>query len=78
MCGFGIDVSVASAEEVKNAMLNQEKMAEPKATENQIKLIEELYSEAEMESLFQWAKINNLKDLTVSQASKIISKRKGK
>ena len=77
MCGFGIDVSVASAEEVKNAMLNQEKMAEPKATENQIKLIEELYSEAEMESLFQWAKIDNLKDLTVSQASKIICKRKG-
>ena len=30
MCGFGIDTSIASAEEVQNAILNQEPKQEPK------------------------------------------------
>jgi hypothetical protein len=85
MCGFGIDVSVASAEEVKNAILNQEgdaspttePKAEPKATQKQIDLLYDLYTDAELEKIYGWAKVNNLKDLTVSQASQLISKRKG-
>ncbi len=81
MCGFGIDASVASAEEVQNAMLNQEPKAEaktePKATEKQIELLDKLYKDEEMPKIFEWAKVNDIHDLTVSQASKLISKRKG-
>lgn len=81
MCGFGIDVSVASAEEVQNAILNQEMAtepkAEPKATQKQIDLLWELYSDTEMEKIYEWAKVDSINDLTISQASKLISKRKG-
>lgn len=77
MCGFGIDVSVASAEEVQNAINNQEPKADPKATANQISMIEDLYTDAEIEDILKWGKVSNLKDLTVAQASKVISKRKG-
>ena len=78
MCGFGIDVSVASYEEVQNAINNQEKKAEPKATEKQISMIEDLYNDAELEEILKWAKVTDLKDLTVEKASALISKRKGK
>ena len=73
MCGFGIDMSVASAEEVQNAILNQN---EPKATDKQISLIEDLYSDAEMETICQKANIKAIEDLTISQASALIAKRK--
>lgn len=51
---------------------------EPKATQKQIDLIEDLFSDKEMETIFSWAKVNSLEDLTVSQASKLISSRRGK
>ena len=79
MCGFGIDVSVASAEEVQNAILNQdaeaEKKAEPKATGKQLEMINKLYKAEEMPKIYEWAKVKALHDLTVSQASTLISKR---
>ena len=78
MCGFGIDVSVASYEEVQNAINNQENKVEPKATEKQISMIEDLYNDAELEEILKWAKVTDLKDLTVEKASALISKRKGK
>jgi hypothetical protein len=78
MCGFGVDGDVASAEEVQNAINNQEPKADPKATANQISMIEDLYTDAEIEDILKWGKVSNLKDLTVAQASKVISKRKGK
>lgn len=74
MCGFGIDVSVASAEEVQNAMLNQNK-PEPKVTEKQLEIIGKLYKSEEMQTIYDWAKVSNLKDLTIAQASKLIEKR---
>lgn len=77
MCGFGIDVSVASAEEVQNAILNQED-TEPKATEKQCSMIASLYTTEEIAKIFEKAKVERLEDLTVSQASNLISKRKGK
>lgn len=82
MCGFGIDVSVASAEEVQNAILNQdakaETKAEPKATQKQIDMLHLLYTDEEVEKIYEWAKVTTLRDLTVSQASNLISKRKDK
>ena len=75
MAGFGIDTSVASYEEVQNAINNQE---EPKATEKQISLIEDLYSDEEIEAILEkiGSKDHNLADLTVQQASNLIAKRK--
>lgn len=90
MCGFGIDVSVASAEEIQNAMLNQEKKSETKAepkpetktetraTKMQIELIKQRYSAEEMPKIFEWAKIEELNELTVAQASVLIAKRSSK
>lgn len=78
MCGFGIDTSVASYEEVQNAINNQGEQAEPKATDKQFDLIMDLFSEAEIEDILKWAKVTSIRELTVSQASKIIAKRKGK
>ena len=75
MCGFGIDVSVASYEEVQNAINNQEK-AEPKATDKQYDMICDLYNDDEIDKICEKANINTLKDLTVSQASALILKRK--
>jgi hypothetical protein len=54
-----------------------EKKEQPKATANQISVIEDLYTDAEIEDILKWGKVSNLKDLTVAQASKVISKRKG-
>lgn len=81
MCGFGIDVSVASAEEVQNAMLNQgkaEPKAEPRATEKQLEMISKLYKPEEMSKIYEWAKTDDIHNLTVSQASALITKRMAK
>lgn len=50
----------------------------PKASAKQVDMLEELYSDEEIESIFKWAKVIRLKDLTVKQASDLISKRMGK
>ena len=55
-----------------------EKKAEPKATDKQFDLIEDLYTDAEIETICKKANITSIKELTVSQASALISKRKGK
>lgn len=77
MAGFGIDTSVASYEEVQNAINNQ---AEPKATDKQIQMIESLYNDDEILAILEkiGSKDHTLEDLTISQASKLIEKRKGK
>lgn len=55
-----------------------ETKAEPKATDKQISLIEDLYTDEEIEKIYKRANVESLKGLTVSQASNLISKRKGK
>ena len=81
MCGFGIDTSVASAEEVQNAIANQEK---PKAniktknkevmiTDQQKAKIKELYSAEEIkEYLVDVVEKKKLSDLTLVEASDFI------
>ena len=88
MCGFGIDTSIASAEEVQNAILNQEekekkveqkveqKVVAAKASEEQIELIYDLYSEEEFEIIYDWAKVTDIRNLTASQANALIKRRK--
>ena len=73
MAGFGIDTSVASAEEVQNAIANQEP---PKATEKQIQLIKELVTD--IPALLEYYHIDKLEDLMLTQASNIIAKKRSK
>lgn len=90
MAGFGIDMSVASAEEVQTAMLNQgEKPAEKpvekpvkkpaaKATEEQVRLIRELFDEGQQAKILSYYKIEKLEDVTMTAASKMIEKARAK
>ena len=55
-----------------------EKKAEPKATTKQIALVEDLYTDEEMERICKKAKITKIEDLTFAQASALIQKRKDK
>ena len=50
-----------------------EKKAEPKATARQVDMIENLYSDEEIETIYKWAKVERLSDLTVTQASALIA-----
>lgn len=53
--------------------------AEPiKASEKQIEMLNKLYTPEEKYATLEWAKVKDLHDLTISQASALISKRKGK
>ena len=75
MCGFGIDVSVASYEEVQNAINNQ---TEPKATAKQVSMLEDLYSDNEMDAMLKKANVKSINDWTITQASKLIERKVGK
>ena len=76
MCGFGIDTSVASYEEVSNAIANQSEEDKPKATPKQIELVNKLVTDTE--AMLNHYGIEKIEDLTLEQASEIISKKKGK
>lgn len=77
MLGIGIDTSVASAEEVQNAMLNQEKQAEKpqeerKASPKQCEIIRKVYGE-NLGKLLEACGVETVEDLTLKKASDIIS-----
>ena len=80
MAGFGIDTSIASAEEVANAIANQDKPA--KKTTKDIKVLPEQVeviangcgSEENIQKLCEQHKVESLSDLTIEQASMIIKK----
>lgn len=84
MCGFGIDVSVASAEEVQNAINNQdeETKAEPKtenkATPKQIEYLLKFYKGDDLKRLLEANNLEKIEDITVRKASELISKLGGK
>lgn len=54
-----------------------EPKAEPKATEKQLEMLNKLYTAEEMPKIYEWAKTDDIHNLTISQASALISKRKG-
>ncbi len=82
MCGFGIDTSVASAEEVQNAINNQGEKAEPsaerKATPKQLEIIGKVYVGENLAKLLEANGITAIEELTMSKASDIIGKLKKK
>lgn len=74
--GIGIDTSIASKEEVENAVANQEKKVSL-ATQKQIDVLDELLDDEEIEKIYDHYKIKDLTELTVQQASALISRKKG-
>lgn len=76
MAGFGIDVSVASAEEVQNAISNQNN-DEKKATPKQIEILARTYTGENLKKLLDANKITKLEDISLAKASEIITKLKG-
>lgn len=76
MAGFGIDVSVASAEEVQNAMLNQGQ-DERKASPKQIEILARVYTGDNLAKLLEANKIERLEDMPMQKASELIGKLKG-
>ena len=70
--GFGIDVSIASAEEVETAIENQKK-PQKMATQKQIDLVRNLYQEQE---LLDKLNIKSLSELTLEVASALIKKKR--
>lgn len=70
MLGLGIDTSVASAEEVQNAVANQE---EPKATPKQIEVLEKYYVGDNLTKLLEANGIKEIKELPIAKASELIN-----
>lgn len=69
--GFGIDTSIASAEEVQNAIENQNR----KVDEEQIKKIRELVPEENMDALIKYYKIGKLEELPYEDAKALIERK---
>ena len=83
MAGFGIDTSVASLEEVQNAMANQNEQAKPvpkedrparKASPKQVEVLTRVYTGDNLKMLLQVNGVNRIDDLPMTVASNIISK----
>ena len=78
--GIGVDTSIASAEEVLNAINNQKdktaKQVEAFATLGQVEMIKELVPD--IKKITDYYQIEKLEDLTVEQASEIIKKKQVK
>lgn len=77
-CGFGIDSSVASAEEVENAILNQNQGNERKASPKQVEILRKIYQGENLEKLLKFNKISKIEDLSLQKASELISKNMSK
>ena len=78
MAGFGIDTSVASAEEVANAIENQKEDKKViLATEKQVEILEKLMTNEQKIEACKLVGKNNLKEFTVQEASSLIKKLKG-
>ena len=73
MAGFGIDVSVASAEEVTNAINNQK---EETITPEMADIIGKTYTGANLTKLLKVCKVNDIKDISLKKGEEIIEKLK--
>lgn len=72
MAGFGIMTSVASAEEVQNAMLNQNKTS-AKATPRQVEILAKVYTGDNLSKLLAANHLQSLEDISLEKASQLIS-----
>lgn len=74
MCGFGIDTSVASAEEVENAQTQQEN--DKLITPAQLKKIQLAYPPAALDTVCKKIKVTNVNEIPRGIAEKLINDRK--
>lgn len=74
MAGFGIDTSVASYEEVANAMANQTEPQKRKASPKQIELLKKYYKGDNLAKLLESNKIEKIEDIALEKASELIGK----
>ena len=72
MAGFGIDTSVASAEEVQNAILNQTSY-EP-ATASQLEVIRSNYTGNNLQKLLELNHLDRIEDISKAKATELIRK----
>lgn len=72
MCGFGIDTSICSADELNNALVNQE--ASKPITKAQVKTIMALAEKKESDpsDICDYFKVNTLEELTAEEYAKCI------
>lgn len=78
MCGFGIDTSVASAEEVQNEIANQDKPTQNKATPKQIEVLSKTYTGENLTKLLKANGVERIEDISMTNASELIGKLKKK
>lgn len=71
MAGFGIDTSIASAEEVQNAIENQNKKIE----KEQITKIRKLIPEENMDAMLKYYKIDKIEDMLFNDAVALIERK---
>ncbi len=84
MAGFGIDTSIASAEEVVNAITNQNVEnkvsktidSDKKATPKQIEILLGVYKDDNLTKLLKANNIKKIEDLPMTKASELIGKLK--
>ena len=88
MAGFGIDTSVASAEEVQNAIANQEGDSKPKETkaenvsrdgeplitDKQLVFLKKRYKGENLAKLLEVNHIEKLEDMTKAKATELVNK----
>lgn len=79
MAGFGIDTSVASAEEVQNAIANQQASDENqqsarKASPKQIEIISRIYTGDRLARLLEVNQIGSIEELSMQKASELIAR----
>lgn len=70
MAGFGIDTSVASAEEVKNAIAQQARV-----TPEQIERLKQLVPD--IPGMLKYYKVNTIEEMSAEAAAKIIKRKEG-
>lgn len=74
MLGIGVDTAVASAEEVENAIANQEKKPAKPATASQLSIIKAAYSPEQAKQIAEYFKHGSIDKLTIDEASTVIKK----
>ena len=72
MCGFGIDTSVCSAEELNNAIINQE--ASKPITKSQVKILVSLAEKkgSDLSEICDYFKVGRLEEMTAEEYAKCI------
>lgn len=85
MAGFGIDTSIASAEEMQNAIANQNKPTQDapkqddrKATPKQIEVLSKTYTGENLAKLLKANGVERIEDISMTKTSELIGKLKKK